>query len=140
MEVKAKMDIFNKKFDKEIKEAQKTERNHHQKLLSEIKVLQAAIEEERAETARDLGQLNDNLGEEIKFTADHLKDLVRSWNKQAQEHADKQVGNLHAKILQVKTDNILMNEKNMKALGVDHPSLSSKTTIVALNKVIEMIL
>lgn len=34
----------------------------------------------------------------------------------------------------------MMNAKNMKAIGVDHPSLSSKTTIVALNKVIEMIL
>lgn len=87
-----------------------------------------------------MAQVDENLNEQLKFTSDYLKNLVQEWNKQNQALFDKQLGNLHAKILQVKSDNIINNERVLAAVGVNHPSLSSKTSIFALNKVIEMIL
>ena len=65
---------------------------------------------------------------------------MQEWNKQNQAFFEKQLGQLHAKILQVKADNIVNNERVLTLVGVNNPSLSSKTTIFALNKVIEMIL
>ena len=72
----------------------KAERDHHQQLLSEIKALRKALAEERAETTRDVGRLDEDLSRQIKSTADRLKSMVQGWNKQQQEYFDKQAGNL----------------------------------------------
>lgn len=89
MEVKAKMDVFSKKFEKQLQEALKTERDHHQALLTEIKALHKGLSDERDEAARDLAQLDENLTEQIRHSGEHLKGVLLGWNQQSQEYADK---------------------------------------------------
>lgn len=82
MEVNAKLEVFGKKYEKQFADVKGVQGENYGKLLAEVKSLQDGLEGERAETLRDVSQADENLGEQLKFTSEYLKDTVKGWNEQ----------------------------------------------------------
>jgi len=98
------------------------------------------VEAEREQTLEDCRVLDENLNDQIKYTADREREFCITEMTKTKADFSERLQNLHNKIIQVKSDCVIMNEKNREAFGITSPYWSPKATIPAINKVVEMML